>query len=66
MKKTTVARCVAGIFATFPIVSWAQAAEPALTVTPLDADPAAISRPASVLRGDELRRRQSSSIGETL
>ena len=67
MKRKTIARCVAGAFLYVPAaVAWAQASEPALTVSPLDADPASVSRPASVLRGDDLRRRQASSIGETL
>ncbi len=66
MRRTLIARCVAGAFLA-PLAVWAQQIpEPVLTVTPLDADAASISRPASVLRGDELRRRQSSSIGDTL
>jgi iron complex outermembrane receptor protein len=38
----------------------------AIYVTPLDTDEASIVQPASVLRGEELRRRQASSLGDTL
>lgn len=37
-----------------------------VTATPLDQDELHIAQPVTVLRGDELRRRQSLTIGETL
>lgn len=44
----------------------AHAQQDAIYVTPLDSDEASVAQPASVLRGDDLRRRQASSIGDTL
>jgi iron complex outermembrane receptor protein len=43
--------------------AWPQSS---IVVNPLDNDESSMAQPASVLRGDELRRRQGSSIGDTL
>ena len=67
MHRTLCARAIACAFAVSsvaPAVARAQA--DAIYVTPLTRDEASVVQPASVLRGDELRRRQASSLGDTL
>jgi iron complex outermembrane receptor protein len=67
MQCRTTARLRACVFAALSAcVPHAQGRGDAVTVTPLDADEASLAQPASVLRGDELRRRQASSLGDTL
>jgi iron complex outermembrane receptor protein len=63
MPGTTCARAIACAFA---VSSVAHAQTDAIYVTPLATDEASVVQPASVLRGDELRRRQASSLGDTL
>jgi len=63
MHRTTCARAIACAFA---VSSIAHAQTDAIYVTPLASDEASVVQPASVLRGDELRRRQASSLGDTL
>ena len=63
MQRTLCARLVAGAFSVAAGSAWPQAS---ILVTPLDSDESSMAQPASVLRGDELRRRQASSIGDTL
>lgn len=64
MQKTFCARAFAcALGAAAPLAS----AQPeAIYVTPMDTDEASIVQPASVLRGEALRRRQASSLGDTL
>ena len=50
----------------FVVVGDAFAQADGIYVTPIPTDEASIAQPASVLRGDELRRRQAGSIGDTL
>lgn len=67
MHRTLCARAIACAFAASsvaPAVAHAQA--DAIYVIPLASDEASVIQPASVLRGDELRRRQASSLGDTL
>lgn len=63
MHRTLCARAIACAFAVSPV---AHAQPDAIYVTPLATDEASVVQPASVLRGDELRRRQASSLGDTL
>lgn len=63
MHGTIRARAIACAFAASSV---AHAQTDAIYVTPLAADEASVVQPASVLRGDELRRRQASSLGDTL
>lgn len=63
MHRTTCARAIACAFAASPV---AHAQPDAIYVTPLYTDEASVVQPASVLRGDDLRRRQASSLGDTL
>jgi len=63
MHRTTCARAIACAFAVSPV---AHAQSDAIYVTPLASDEASVVQPASVLRGDDLRRRQGSSLGDTL
>jgi len=63
MQRTVCARLVAGAFAVVAVQAWPQ---DSIVVTPLPSDEASMAQPASVLRGDELRRRQGSSLGDTL
>jgi iron complex outermembrane receptor protein len=63
MHRTFCARAIACAFAVSPV---AHAQPDAIYVTPLTRDEASVVQPASVLRGDELRRRQASSLGDTL
>jgi iron complex outermembrane recepter protein len=63
MQRTVCARLVAGALAVVVAEAWPQ---DSIVVRPLPGDKASIAQPASVLRGDELRRRQGSSIGDTL
>lgn len=63
MHRTICARAIACAFA---VSSVAHAQSDAIYVTPLYSNEASVVQPASVLRGDELRRRQASSLGDTL
>ena len=63
MQRTLCARLVAGAFSVAAGSAWPQSS---ILVTPLDSDESSMAQPASVLRGDELRRRQGSSLGDTL
>ena len=63
MQRTLCARIVAGAFSVLAGSAWPQSS---IVVTPLDSDESSMAQPASVLRGDELRRRQGSSLGDTL
>lgn len=62
MHRTLCARLVAGAFTIAAGPAWPQA----IVVNPLASDESSMAQPASTLRGDELRRRQSSSLGDTL
>jgi iron complex outermembrane receptor protein len=64
MQKLFCARASACAVATAASLALAQ--PDAIYVTPLDTDEASVMQPASVLRGEELRRRQGSSLGDTL
>lgn len=59
-------RLAAGVTAVFPLMALAQSAPEAVYVSPLPADASSMAQPASVLRGDELRRRQGASLGDTV
>jgi iron complex outermembrane receptor protein len=63
MQRTLCARLVAGAFTVAAGSAWPQSS---IVVTPLESDESSMAQPASVLRGDELRRRQGSSLGDTL
>ncbi|MGQ0511944.1 MAG: TonB-dependent receptor [Betaproteobacteria bacterium] len=63
MQKKLCARLVACALAA-PMATHAQS--DAIYVTPLTNDETSVVQPASVLRGDDLRRRQASSLGDTL
>lgn len=63
MQRTLFARYAAGAIAIACAPAWAQSS---IVVSPLDGDESSMAQPASVLRGDELRRRQGSSLGDTL
>lgn len=58
--------CARAIACAFAASSVAHAQSDAIYVTPLTRDEAAVVQPAGVLRGEELRRRQASSLGDTL
>jgi iron complex outermembrane receptor protein len=66
MKRHHGARVLAGAFALLVETADAQTRPDAVYVTPLPSDESSMAQPASVLRGDELRRRQASSLGDTL
>lgn len=63
MQRTVCARAIACAFAA---ASVAHAQPDAVYVTPLYSDEASVVQPASVLRGEDLRRRQALSLGDTL
>lgn len=69
MFRTICTRAITCAFA-LSSVAYAQAdatkVSDAVYVTPLTRDEASVVQPASVLRGDDLRRRQASSLGDTL
>lgn len=69
MHRTICARAIACAFAASS-VAHAQAdatnVSDAIYVTPLTSDEASVVQPAGVLRGEDLRRRQASSLGDTL
>ena len=58
--------CARAIACAFAASSVAHAQSDAIYVTPLTTDESSVVQPASVLRGEELRRRQASSLGDTL
>lgn len=58
--------CARAIVCAFAVSSVAHAQTDAIYVTPLTSDEASVVQPASVLRGDDLRRRQASSLGDAL
>ncbi len=63
MQRTLCVRLLAGALA---VASGQASPQTSIVVTPLDGDESSMAQPASVLRGDELRRRQGSSVGDTL
>lgn len=63
MQRSLCARLLAGAFVVVTGHAWPQSS---IVVNPLDSDESSMAQPASVLRGNELRRRQGSSIGDTL
>lgn len=67
MHRTICARAIACAFAASSVAhAQSDAKSDAIHVTPLYSNEASVIQPASVLRGDELRRRQASSLGDTL
>ena len=66
MKKNSGFRRAAGALLVFPVSVAAQTPPEAVYVSPLPGDTSSMAQPASVLRGDDLRRRQGSSLGDTV
>jgi len=67
MHRTLCARAIACAFAASSVAhAQSDAKSDAIYVTPLYSNESSVVQPASVLRGDDLRRRQASSLGDTL
>lgn len=66
MQNNPCARAFAGLLSLLSAGALGQQQPDAVYVFPLPSDETSVAQPASVLRGNELRRRQASSIGDTL